>query len=661
MKKSKITKLMSLLLCTVMLFSTIISSSALTLQTFAGTIISEMDIDLSGIEVKIYSSDPVYDEEGNISYYAETYERSVYTDADGVFEFVKPTAYCSYTVNVETLPAGYGISKHTQFIVPSRTADSIDIAPIATADTELEGDNIVVTFSDADGKTLYTDYEIVPDTAETVSAGNMQSITATEAVMTYSALKALDSYTYSGMIVAKGNSYKYSEEYDLSDFSILTKAELLYSVNKISKNEMYNIYYDYLNDPEIEISCGTGIYQNLIDYCSSSECTDNSLKSKVLLNSNLDTTALSDYSGYVDGSYGSTAFKVYYEKASDFSLANSMMLYINDLYTFFVDNYGFMHPIPTDSNNGYEFYLDSSCTALGVTVPTGNSNYRIKSKINIQRKSSSDITEYEGTIAHEFMHAIMLAYGITEEWFHEQCGEMTEWTYTGNSFTYESLQNIQYYLDRCNLSMNASLTTNNLERAFYYGAMLFPLYIYENFGGWNCLKNIFLNYYSNYPSNAEYSLFDAISGTYGTIPIEFNYANAFGGMAASNYNPIIGYNLAPSDGSWGRPQINNLYLANVVTGTLSPMSYSYHTYSSSSIYSANFTVDVTSSNDRIMVYGILGSTNSNIISKTQVMSVTRAVFPVENFGDSNSDFFTLLPINTYCDSNNVSYSISVCY
>lgn len=127
MKNLKIRKLMALLLCTAMLLSfTMPLSAAEAMQTFTGTIISESEVNLSGIGVKIYSAEPVYDEAGELRYYAETYDRTIYTNSIGVFSFTKPTTYCSYTIDVETLPAGYGISKHTQFIVPTRLNSRTD-------------------------------------------------------------------------------------------------------------------------------------------------------------------------------------------------------------------------------------------------------------------------------------------------------------------------------------------------------------------------------------------------------------------------------------------------------------------------------------------------------------------------------------------------------
>ncbi|MBQ4327959.1 MAG: hypothetical protein IJC32_06065, partial [Clostridia bacterium] len=122
-------RIISIVICISMIFCLIVSTSALgATQVFSGKIVCEDNIDLSDVEIKIYYSERTYDEEGNFLYYVETYERSVYADADGDFEFVKPSLYCSYTINVETLPANYGVSKHTQFIIPTRTNDSVALS-----------------------------------------------------------------------------------------------------------------------------------------------------------------------------------------------------------------------------------------------------------------------------------------------------------------------------------------------------------------------------------------------------------------------------------------------------------------------------------------------------------------------------------------------------
>ena len=239
---------MSLFICTAMLFSLIISSYAIDLPTFTGTIVSNDDTDLSGIEVKVYSAEPVYNEEGRLLYYAETYASSVYTDSDGIFEFEKPSEYCSYTVNMATLPAGYGISKRTQFIVPSRTSDTVDMDSIAYAETMLDGRDILVIFKSADGKVLSADYEVVPDSAEEISLYNMQSILRNEATITYAALKELDTYTYQGTIVTKGKNFRYSKTHDISDLSEMGKANYLYLNGIISESEKSKIYENYLSE-----------------------------------------------------------------------------------------------------------------------------------------------------------------------------------------------------------------------------------------------------------------------------------------------------------------------------------------------------------------------------------------------------------------------------
>lgn len=133
-------RIISLVLCIMMLCTC--SSNAFAAAeygTFSGSITSEDDVDLSGIEIEVYTAVPVYDTEDTdeVLYYGETYVFSVYTDSDGFFEFDKPTEYCSISVVLDTLPANYGVSQEVQFIAPSRTSLEITMSAISTAEAEL--------------------------------------------------------------------------------------------------------------------------------------------------------------------------------------------------------------------------------------------------------------------------------------------------------------------------------------------------------------------------------------------------------------------------------------------------------------------------------------------------------------------------------------------
>ena len=109
---------MSLFICTAMLFSLIISSYAIDLPTFTGTIVSDDDTDLSGIEVKIFSSSLI-NSDLDMDVYGDTYEYSVYTNINGQFSFRKPSIYCGCTISLSSLPAGFGISEYSIAIDPN--------------------------------------------------------------------------------------------------------------------------------------------------------------------------------------------------------------------------------------------------------------------------------------------------------------------------------------------------------------------------------------------------------------------------------------------------------------------------------------------------------------------------------------------------------------
>ena len=95
-------------------------------STFTGTIIVDSEspklLNLGEIEIEVYQSTPIETDE-SYTIYSEEYAFSVYPDENGIFTFDRPSSVFSITVQVDSLPDGYGISHHTSLYSPEITSD----------------------------------------------------------------------------------------------------------------------------------------------------------------------------------------------------------------------------------------------------------------------------------------------------------------------------------------------------------------------------------------------------------------------------------------------------------------------------------------------------------------------------------------------------------
>ncbi len=625
LKRYRIT---SILVCISMLFCLIVSTSALGLtQVFSGKVVSGDNIDLSDIEIEIYSSAPKYDETGNFLYYVETYERSVYADADGDFEFVKPSLYCSYTISVETLPANYGISKHTQFIIPTRTNDSVILSAIATAEADYSGGSFYAVFRAADGTEVYTDYDIVEDSESSV-------LKETGKLDTSKNFKDINSYTLSGTIVTNGRNYRYSKSFDISDYSEIEKADLLCSLGKITEEEKSDIY----------LQNGELLYEhNCVQVMNGEGRAVNE--------------AAIEYDSTYDIGFGSYTMQIRYN-ANDFtnnlSNLNAFKSQLTNIYRYFCITNGFASP--TSSGNYLYLYITPIEQALGRTraYTGGRSDILIHTPI-VQNGTA------ERTLAHEFMHAIMIKYLTVgaDLWFNESFATMASLIYSNYSNpnylnSSAGFSEFRGYLEDFVGTPNLSLTSDTATRE--YGAFVFPLCIYQNHGGWSTIKNIFENYDNTSPE------FESIYGTYNGQ--RFDFDAIFDEMSIAILFPTnqnLGFEIARDyyiQDLWPAVQCSQQnYIPSFITNnSIAPLSNHYFSYS----YTENIgTVYITAESTGNCLFNLFTRINSSSSIEHTKSDETRIVYQIDNFGLNNSNNKFILMVTNFSVSSTKAFTISV--
>ena len=199
------------------------------------TLVSEEDIDLSGIEISVYQATPATVTDTS-TLYNETFDSPVTTNANGSVTFAKPSQYFSITVELDSLPAGVGVVKQTKFFNPDVTSETITVATVANAEVTLNGTEVSPTFYSADDVPLNAEYEVV-------AADNNY------ADMAWESLDTLTIFSVSGTLVNGSMAIPYSVPVDISEANVVEKYKTLYDYGMISEKEMILRQCEVLMEP----------------------------------------------------------------------------------------------------------------------------------------------------------------------------------------------------------------------------------------------------------------------------------------------------------------------------------------------------------------------------------------------------------------------------
>ncbi len=676
--KKKFQRCFTLLLCLVMIGIGALPTYASVVQisSFSGMITASSEaVDLSDIEIKVYSAVFVDEEDENaLDYYAETYAFSVYTDENGAFSFTKPTTYCSISVELASLPSGYGISQRTQFIRPQRNEITFSISSIASIDTKLSGDEIEVTLLNEDGAPIlaeYTVHENSPTKLGTTSS-------ATQIFQTYksslASVDAMESYTYTGTVTAPGFTAPYSETVDLSDWATDSKVDFLYAKGILTEEEQMGYYCDILSSDAYSISgeCGTSMIGKLTEYVDNGKARTNL---ELTTNINRIVRRSDDLSKY-DEMYtqsipGTTyEFLIFYDPNSttvDETKIAAFGAEMLNVYQYFVGeaaNGGQAHfdaPTSVDDVNYYAVYIvdqdNISGTAGGSTIPVGLTNSVI------QIRDTTTLGDFPQRFSHEYHHAIMRDCGVPftiPTWEMESFVSMASLVYAG----YDSTDWFDDAIRSYRGFSEYSIFSANVHDLFPYGALLYPLYIYEYIDGWSTIKAIYANYAASVATGG--TIYEAISDTVGIS----DYGDVFSECAARNfavdffYETLASSNLNPDYGEVHR------YAENVLDISVVPLSYQYITYwSPNSSYEFSFTLEIDGDYTGFHLNTIesvfpLEYTPEGEVPEIKAISPNVSRITFTTYSDNNISVdavtrYTIIPVNTNISGSNLNVDITV--
>ncbi len=669
MKKNYAKQFISFILSIVLIIVFVISSSASApLDTYYGII--EMDSnspnrDLSGIEIKVFSAEPIYDEESHeLLYYGETYAFSVFTEMDGSFSFIKPTAFCSVTIDLQSLPVGYGINRQVQFIADGVTSHTFVLSEVEDIDVYMEYGQIMVDFYGDDNQYLHVDYQI----EETPLS--MEGLSSHE-------IKQLTSYDVIGKVITPHGETPYAIPVNLSEYSLQEKTDYFYSEGLISEEKKIEVYCDILLDEtlDIQLQSGTTIINEVLSY--KKNVLESSEDISVIKRADKSVAVNAPFITKVENIWemvnrSDSSDSAYYQRTMEDGFVFRILYdpndsdiipyYINELADNFENHYnqmvtGLDFNAPISHIGGY---YEITMINDGTESSKGFTTYESlpgSSKITI------NFAEYEGenqvsfTVAHELHHAIMVTYGFNtsscDKWVREGFANMAATICTTSPLPPQnpiiivrSAQGqIKEYLEKSYLSIFD-------EGNGVYGTTLYPLYIYENLGGWNTIKEIYTNF------NTTNDIYTAISSARHITCYDY----AFVGMFSNNYKPRLFYTSlasASSDLDNSVP-IQNLGVGTSSLRTLPPMSGHYLQLSSTSnIGTIYVTCTVTSGNENgFFLYKITETSSGLPHIVTENFDVTQITFSQSNFGDTVKKL-TLVPMNSKATNEEISYRVSV--
>ena len=671
-EKKKFKGCVTLLLCLIMIGIGALPTyaSIVKISSFSGTITdSSKAANLSGIEIKVYSAVFVDEEDENaLDYYAETYAFSVYTDENGAFSFTKPTTYCSISVELASLPSGYGISQRTQFIRPQRNEFTFSISPIASIDTKLSGDEIEVTLLNEDGAPILAEYTVHEDSP--IKLGTVSS--ASQIFQTYksslASVDAMESYTYTGTVTAPGFTAPYSETVDLSDWATDSKVDFLYTKGILTEEEQMEYYCDILSSDEYSVSgdCGTHMIGKLTEYINSPNVRANTVNTDIIasfLRKDRSSSYGEPYTLQILGTkYSLYTFYIYYvEGQIDDDVLDAFVEEIENVYLYFVETNKFNAPTSDPIALSYNIYLTDISGASGLTY---SDTINGTSYIELDRTLSP--TDVRHSFAHEFQHAIMHEYGIPIGiWAHEAFATMASVVYAGYDASVPSgyAGKLRGYLN--NMDRSLFEYCDPYSDNFNYGAMVFPLYICENLGGWTTIRNI----YANYSTTGD--IFSAID----LIPQISNHGNVFNGCSTYNYYPKLFYSALAS--YLPKCGVEPKSGATTLSKTLPSMSCKHYeftlpqTYDEDtdeiyygSPYSLDFTIQNTTGDSGIMLNVLKwdGENSSSVMIQTLSVDVVgQYTFTQENIGSGNVAEYVLLPVHTDSSGTDIALTLVANY
>lgn len=659
MKAKKITRIITCVVLSVMLLLGAVPVNAVDFAPydpiFKGRVTAtESAVDLSGLEIEVYSAEKVvseFDDGSDFIYYGMTYDHSVYTDEDGYFTFKKPSECFSYSIKLSSLPKGYGVDNNGHFCYSEDGMREGNIAISLISKVEAEytgsGDGVIPRMYDGRGNAVMAEYTVTKDEIKAVD---------------YETLVSLDELILTGMITASGVDFAYRVPVDISEMPVMSKIGALFSLGAIDEGKKIEYYCYALQDGRAKIDCGTSVLAEIQSYknAHADEKLDSSLQNAIDSLIQAQNERQRSLNSYISGDIGFFTYIVFYDSNTiTQGGAQAVADEFESIYDYFVNYLGFNEPI---SDNGAYYKIEINNIpdgSLGYTYSMGYGSSYIEIADHVVANSliyPNTHNSFKQVIAHEFFHAISLAYDPyvfsypDNQWFNEGFANFASLVYVG-----VSEDNINGYMSDYLSQRTDKGFFNATENGGGYGTLFYPYYIYLNCGGWNAIESILYNLPSNPISPSHSTVLQAISDGLYFSTAEYEFLSA----ATCTYAPTRSFPLATS--AWGAPAAP-IETFNGSSRQLEGMAYRFHKYTTgSNITNFSCKFNIGGNDPSGMELNVMKTNDSNYYSfSTWTTGYSQIYITLNNL--TNTTAIVFCPVNTNAYENistQMTYSFSL--
>lgn len=501
--------------------------------------------DLSGIKVDVYSSALTsYDNESKLSEFTHQFAFSVYTDVDGKIQFTRPSDEILILVDVSTLPRNIGIAISTKFYRKDVTQDKLFISKVEKIKIEKDVTSerqFFVNVYNKEGTRINVDYTLYEKSS--VISGRTETI-----CMEASVGDITESYEYT----IPFSTVKYVESIE----------ELLME-DRISESDALNSclerFYNHGRSQEL-IDQVLALKENTLFYETISP------EQKAVVEEILSPPSYNK-------SYRSGNFVIYYTSSSDTVpvFITSLMSAIQTADASLVGGLSFQRPRSNEQGTAeYYIYVSSQTDGSSAYCASFVNDSGVRTsyiEIRYITDLSVEVESYQqGTVAHEYMHAITHAYRALGElpgWFTEAWADWAAVRVKG--IASRNASSVNGYLS------NTYKTFTTDENS--YGKLLLPLYIGQKYGGDTTVANVIKNL------AATESVFTAMNNA---LPSGVTFGSIFPNFMGYNYAPKYFY-TTHSDAWSKRPFISadyplNGYPNGAYGGMVNPLAAHYREF-----------------------------------------------------------------------------------
>lgn len=486
--------------------------------------------------------------------------------------------------------------------------------------------------------------------------GKLESYSSSQDIL--ASIKSDEVFTMDGNIITNFGNYDITDYYDFSEVSKYEIANWAFENELISEEEKIDCYCDLVIQRNFDnIDCLTGIFYEIQRYSEENNISFE-LEAKVnkLLGANEYSPTYVPSNPY-EGIYEGTKFRIHYDplhiSASIASDVNNYLLQVRDLFI----AWGFNTPLLESSK--YEVILDCNASSdgyAGVTMPVKYYN-NVRTTYIIIYNFTSFTNSHKGTMVHEWFHAVQSAYNYDYNWFSEASATFASLIVQNNPRTEDKSINT-FIKDFHTMSLSM------LSERKGYGAALFPLTIYMDFGGMDTIRMIYEEY-SKHEAKLDFQEFrEVIDNGMLSNGYSGGFNNAYRKMACYILNvsdPEFGYGkvLPEASSCWTERKASNVITATTnstatKTGSTNGLTSQYYKMEFPTDYRGKINIQVSSA------YSSCYVETYYVKSGTPIIALNTKTSNSTNFqlrlGAGISEIIVV--VSNLSDSSTISYTIT---